>query len=57
MYSINDEIERKRRKDNFFFYHWIEKEEEEEEVNVYDVYLLKERERERVDKKMLRVNE
>jgi len=47
MYSINDEIERKRRKDNFFFYHWIEKEEEEEEeVNVYDVYLLKERERE-----------
>jgi hypothetical protein len=58
MYSINDEVERKRRKDNFFFYHWIEKEEEEEEeVNVYDVYLLKERERERVDKKMLRVNE
>jgi len=55
MYSINDEAERKRRKDNFFFYHWIEK--EEEEVNVYDVYLLKERERERVDKKMLRVNE
>jgi len=41
MYSINDEAERKRRKDNFFFYHWIEK---EEEVNVYDVYLLKERE-------------
>jgi hypothetical protein len=55
MYSINDEAERKRRKDNFFFYHWIEKEEEEEEVNVYDVYLLKERER--IDKKMLRVNE
>jgi len=53
MCSIHVEVGRKRRKDNFFFYHWIEK----EEVNVYDVYLLRERERERTDKKKLRVNE